>query len=242
MKIGLLFKCDAVDCKCFWNRVVATFEHDIALSVGQIIGAADSVSLSHSIRQYSKDTRLEVIDLLQSTCKSYIYINRYMNQSTQEKVFIESFSEYGDAIFRYCMFKVSNVELAEDMTQEVFTRYWQYLRDGKEMTNTRSFLYTIANNMAKDWYKKKKANSLDQQMEYGDIPRDKSSSPEVVAEYLEVLDTIDDMEQKDKEVLLLKHIEGLEPKAIAEILEETANTISVRINRATKRLQQKLGI
>ena len=165
-----------------------------------------------------------------------------MNQSTLEKVFVESFSEYGDAIFRFCMVKVSNVELAEDMTQEVFTRYWQYLRDGKEMTNTRSFLYTIANNMAKDWYKKKKSDSLDEKMESGDVPKDKTASPEEVASYQEVLDTIEDMEQMDKEVLLLKHVEGLDPKDIAEVLEESANAISVRLNRATKRLQQKLGV
>ncbi|OGG87704.1 hypothetical protein A2592_01025 [Candidatus Kaiserbacteria bacterium RIFOXYD1_FULL_42_15] len=165
-----------------------------------------------------------------------------MNQNTQEKVFIKSFSEYGDAIFRFCIVKVSNIDLAEDMTQEVFTRYWQYLRNGKEMTNTRSFLYTIANNMAKDWYKKKKSDSLDEKMESGNIPKDMSASPETVAEYQEVLDNIEDMEQKDKEVLLLKHVEGLDPKDIAEVLEETANTISVRLNRATKRLQQQLGI
>lgn len=165
-----------------------------------------------------------------------------MNQSALEKVFVESFSEYGDAIFRFCMVKVSDVELAEDMTQEVFTRYWQYLRDGKEMTNTRSFLYTIANNMAKDWYKKKKADSLDDKIESGDIPKDKEASPETAAEYHEVLSVIEDMEEKDKEVLLLKHVEGLPPKEIAEALEETANTVSVRLNRATKRLQEKLGV
>lgn len=165
-----------------------------------------------------------------------------MNQDTQEKVFIESFSAYGDAIFRFCMVKVSNVELAEDMTQEVFTRYWQYLRDGREMTNTRSFLYTIANNMAKDWYKKKKSDSLDEKMESGQVPRDQSSGPEENASCQEVLDHIYDMEQKDKEVLLLKHVEGLTPKDIAVVLEETANVISVRLNRATKRLQQKLRI
>ena len=165
-----------------------------------------------------------------------------MQQNTLEKVFVESFSEYGDAIFRFCMVKVSNVELAEDMTQEVFTKYWQYLRNGKEMTNTRSFLYTIANNMAKDWYKKKKADSLDVKMESGEIPKDKSASPEIMALYQEVLDTIKDLEQKDKEVLLLKHVEGLDPKDIAEVLGETANTISVRLNRATKRLQERLGV
>jgi RNA polymerase sigma factor (sigma-70 family) len=165
-----------------------------------------------------------------------------MNQETQEKIFVEQFSAYGDAIFRFCLVKVSNPELAEDMTQEVFTRYWQYLRDGKEMTNTRSLLYTIANNLAKDWYKKKKADSLDEKMESGQVPKDKNANPEEVASYQEVLDTIADMEQKDKEVLLLKHVEGLEPKDIAAVLEETANTISVRLNRATKRLQQKLHI
>lgn len=169
-------------------------------------------------------------------------INRYMNQDTQEKVFVEIFNEYGDAIFRFCMIKVSNVELAEDMTQEVFTRYWQYLRDGKEMTNTRSFLYTIANNMAKDWYKKKKAVSLDEKIEAGHLPIDNESNPEEMSSYQEVLDAIEDLEQKDKEVLLLKHVEGLDPKDIAEVLGETANVISVRINRATKRLQQKLHI
>ena len=165
-----------------------------------------------------------------------------MQQSTLETVFIEHFNEFGDAIFRFCMVKVSNVALAEDMTQEVFTRYWQYLRDGKEMTNTRSFLYTIANNMAKDWYKKKKADSLDDKMESGEMPKDTAADPEVAASYQEVLNTIEDMEQKDKEVLLLKHVEGLPPKEIAAVLEETANTISVRLNRATKRLQQKLHI
>ncbi|MFT5831838.1 MAG: RNA polymerase sigma-70 factor (ECF subfamily) [Candidatus Paceibacteria bacterium] len=165
-----------------------------------------------------------------------------MNQSTQEQVFVESFSEYGDAIFRFCIVKVSNVELAEDMTQEVFTKYWQYLRDGKEMTNTRSLLYTIANNMAKDWYKKKKSDSLDEKIESGNVPKDENATPEQVASYQEVLNTIEDMEQKDKEVLLLKHVEGLDPKDIAQVLEETANTISVRLNRATKRLQKKLHI
>jgi RNA polymerase sigma-70 factor (ECF subfamily) len=120
-----------------------------------------------------------------------------MNQSTLENVFVESFSEYGDAIFRFCMVKVSNVELAEDMTQEVFVKYWQYLRDGKEMTNTRSFLYTIANNMAKDWYKKKKDYSLNEMMESGNIPKDTTTSPEERASYREVLTTIEDLEQKD---------------------------------------------
>lgn len=159
-----------------------------------------------------------------------------------EQEFIAAFDEYGDAIFRFCLVKVSSVELAEDMTQEVFCRYWQYLRDGKQMTNTRSFLYTIANNMAKDWYKKKKSVSLDDQLDAGHDPVDREAGPEVLAEYREVIMTMEGMEERDRQVLLLRHVEGLDPKDIAAILQESANVVSVRLNRATKRLQQSLGV
>lgn len=164
-----------------------------------------------------------------------------MEQESCKAEFMAAFSEYGDAIFRFCIVKVTNKELAEDMTQEVFMRYWQYLKDGKEMTNTRSFLYTIANNLAKDWYKKKKADSLDDKLEAGQEPADTGDvSAETAAEYREVLEMIEDMEEDDRAVLLLKYVDGLPPKDIAEILGETANVISVRINRAERRLKEKV--
>lgn len=165
-----------------------------------------------------------------------------MNQHDLEHTFITSFDEYGDAIFRFCLMKVSNKELAEDMTQEVFTRYWQYVRNGKEMTNTRSFLYTIANNMAKDRYKKKKSESLDTYMESTGHEPASQESTQQYAMYHELILAIEDMEEKDKEVLLLRYVEGLDPKDIAEILKETANVVSVRINRAEKRLRKEMHI
>ena len=50
------------------------------------------------------------------------------------------------------------------------------------------------------------------------------------------------MDTKDKEVLLLRHVEGLDPKEIGELLGETANAVSVRIHRATKKLEERLHI
>jgi len=168
-------------------------------------------------------------------------VSRYMNQSDLETIFADTFATYSDAIFRFCLVKVSSVELAEDMTQEVFMRYWQYLRDGQEMTNTRSFLYTIANNLAKDWYKKKKSVTLTDDLPSGMVSVDtKIVSPELSASYQEALSVIETMEEHDKEVLLLTYVEGLDPKHIAEVISENANTVSVRLNRATKRLKELL--
>ena len=159
-----------------------------------------------------------------------------------QAAFMATFTEYGDAIFRFCLVKVTNKELAEDMTQEVFMRYWQYLQNGKEIGNTRALLYTIAHNMAKDWYKRKKAVSLDQAIEAGHEPAGTLSGPEADASYAEVLRAMSELEENDRMVLHLRFTEGLPPQDVAAILNETPNVISVRITRATKRLQLSLGL
>lgn len=165
-----------------------------------------------------------------------------MCESTIEIEFSETFTQYGDAIFRFCLVKVSSKELAEDMTQEVFMRYWQYLKAKKDITNTRALLYTIANNLAKDWYKRKKSDSLDDRLALGLEPTEKSAGPEMLFAHQEVIAAMEGMDTMDRDVLVLRYVEGLDPKDIADILEETANVISVRLHRATKRLQQLLHI
>lgn len=165
-----------------------------------------------------------------------------MGQKESESIFEETFSQYADAIFRFCIVKVSNQPLAEDMTQEVFMRYWQYVREGKEITNPRSLLYTIANNLAKDWYKRKKAIPLEEQEAHQAVLVSSESSPETMAQYQELLETINDLDEMDRELIMLRHVEGLDPKDIAQLYDESANVISVRLNRAMGKLKQKLYI
>jgi RNA polymerase sigma factor (sigma-70 family) len=165
-----------------------------------------------------------------------------MKESSRKEVFLESFDAYSDAIFRFCLVKTSQKELAEDLTQEVFMRYWQVLTDGKEMTNTRSFLYTIANNLVIDWYRKKKSVSLDVMQEQGFEAEQKGTNQVLDTEYAYILETIDTLEEKDRVVVLLRFVEGLDPKDIAKILGESANVVSVRINRAIEKVQKKLHI
>lgn len=165
-----------------------------------------------------------------------------MQEGTAHEQFLEAFDQYGDAIFRFCVVKTSDTALAEDLTQETFMRYWQSLRQGKEMSNARSFLYTIARNLIIDWYRKRKSDSLDQKIDGGFQVADTSADVEVLAEHAELLRALATMEEHDAEVLTLRFVEGLEPRDIALIIGETANTVSVRINRAVKRLQTKMHV
>lgn len=162
---------------------------------------------------------------------------------TMKDEFLKAFEEYGDAIFRFCIVKTSNKELAEDLTQETFMRFWRALADGKKMRNSRSFLYTIANHLIIDWYRKKKTTSLDSRMEAGFQPtEEKGDDTGEPAEYKEALESMQGLSEGDKEILLLRHIEGLPPKEIGKVLDIPANVASIRIHRATKRLKKKMNI
>jgi RNA polymerase sigma-70 factor, ECF subfamily len=169
-------------------------------------------------------------------------IYRFMLEKDLENVFMEAFDAYSNAIFRFCVVKVSDTQRAEDMTQEVFMRYFKSLKEGKDISNPRAFLYTIASNLAKDWYKRKKSESLDIHLENGFAPESKDLSAETLSQYQEALAAMADLEERDREVLYLRFVEGFEPKHIAEVLGETANSISVRLNRAMVKLREKMNV
>src|ERR1035437_5258430 len=72
-----------------------------------------------------------------------------------------------DIIFRFCLIRVSNREQAIDITQETFLRLRQSLQEGKEILNSKAFLFTIAHRLVIDWYRKKKSLSLESLMQSG---------------------------------------------------------------------------
>jgi len=161
-----------------------------------------------------------------------------MDQSTLKAGFLRAYDTYADDIYRFCAMKVSNRELAEDLTQEVFMRYWQTVRDGEKLKNDRAYLYTLARNLIIDWYRKKKESSLDALTEQGiDFGTEDHKKIEQSAEVKEVLAVIGQLDDDARDALLLRFVEGFTPKEIAAISGESANAVSVRINRAIKKVQ-----
>ena len=87
-----------------------------------------------------------------------------------EKAFGEIYQTHLDAIFRHCYFRVSDRDQAQDLAQATFIKTWEYLRKGKRIDNMKAFLYKVANNLVVDYYRQKKAISLDALKEKGFEP------------------------------------------------------------------------
>jgi RNA polymerase sigma-70 factor (ECF subfamily) len=161
-----------------------------------------------------------------------------MDQNTLKAHFLTTYDQYADAIYRFCQMKTSSAGLAEDLTQETFMRLWQRMREGQKIEHEQALLYTIARNLVIDWYRKKKEQSLDAMMEAGtDFAEEGGEGVTTTAEVREVLEVVNQLDLPSREVLLLRFVEGYAPHEIAKFLDTNANVVSVRINRAIKKVQ-----
>jgi RNA polymerase sigma-70 factor (ECF subfamily) len=161
-----------------------------------------------------------------------------MDQEQKKSYFLAMYDMHSDAIYRFCVLKVSKREVAQDITQDVFMRYWQSLRKEDAIKNDRALLYTIARNLVIDWYRKKKDSSLDAMTDVGvDFKGSDTASVTEQAEVQEALRIIEKLDDDSRDLLIMRFMEGLSPKEIAAVLKESPNVISVRLHRAVKKVQ-----
>jgi RNA polymerase sigma factor (sigma-70 family) len=166
-----------------------------------------------------------------------------MDQDTLTAELTDAYDQYADELYRFCLFKVSDPERAQDLVQDVFARYWQTIRTGTSVAYPRALLFTIARNRITDWYRKKKEDSLDALQEEGlEITGSTGADVADHAQYREVLAAINELDEPSRDAVLLRFTEGWTPTEIAELNHESANAVSVRINRAIKKLQDRLRI
>ena len=161
------------------------------------------------------------------------------------EVFGEVYEQEADAIFRFCILRTSNREIALDLTQDTFLRFWNSLVSKKEIKNYRTFLFTIARNLIIDWYRKKKSFSLETLMESVVEGRSNftplsSDDVGINSEASFLLRKIGELPEPYGNAVYLRCVEELKPREISEILGESANVISVRISRGLEQLRTML--
>lgn len=164
-----------------------------------------------------------------------------MDTNSLKKSFVEAHSAHSDALFRYCLWKTSDREIALDITQDTFMRFWDELSKETKIDNTRALLYTIARRLVIDHYRKKKSESLDAKQgsdDPFDIPDESSlGSIEISAEAKIIVEKMSALDPVYRQPVYLRFVEGLSPKEIAQILSITPNLASVRIDRGLKELR-----
>jgi len=167
----------------------------------------------------------------------------YMSDMEIEKIkqqYLEHYDELSPALYRFFVFQTSNSDVASDLLQETFFKTWEYIAEGKVIKNLKAFLYQVARNTLTDYRRKKKMGSLDSLTEIGidfesetNILEEESMNDDL--RY--VLENFKIFDEEQKQLILLRYIEGKSIQEIAEIFDERPNTISVKIHRAVEKLR-----
>ncbi len=167
---------------------------------------------------------------------------------SQEDRFLKAFDDYNDALFRHASIRISDRERAIDLVHDTYTKVWSYVRAGHQVESYRSFLYKVLNNLIIDEYRKKKELSLDALLaeegtDEGSFPELSESTTEALAATIDgrkAFTLIGHLSDEYREVILLRFVDGLGPREISELIEESENVVSVRIHRGLKLLRQLL--
>lgn len=144
-------------------------------------------------------------------------------------------------IYRYVLYHVRDMMTAEDVTEDVFVKAWKAIESckGKGQTFV-PWLYRIAHNHTINVLKKmQRSVSLEKEILVEAGGPEKQVADRLSREVL--LDAIGRLPLDQKQVIMLKFIEGLDNRETGEVMNKKEGAVRVLQMRALSRLRQQLG-
>ena len=154
---------------------------------------------------------------------------------------------YEVKLLRYIMrISSSTMEDAEDILQDVFVSAYRNLNGFDPDLKFSSWIYRITHNKVISHYRKTTARPKTVTYE-GDndllniLKGDSDLAEDLERQYTakEVMDTLSEMDERYREVLVLKFIEDKNYREISDILEKPMGTVATLISRAKKQFKEK---
>ncbi len=158
--------------------------------------------------------------------------------------FEEIYALHSTAIHTLAFYVCGDRHVAEDLTQQVFTRAFTALRTFNSQARLRTWLTRIALNVCIDHQRKGRKREFlpfDDQAVKGNPLIAASDVSAERTEFAGALDkAIDKMSRKLREVIILKYINELSYSEIAEVIGCSIGTVSSRLNRGHRFLAAEL--
>ncbi len=143
---------------------------------------------------------------------------------------------------------------AWDLSQDVFIKAWQALPRFESKAKFSTWLYRIAHNTVYDFTRKRKIESVGElndeifqrdRIDPASIttPSGGESPDESMAQgelRMKIQEALDKLSAEHREVVVLKDVQGLSYKEIAEVMESTLGTVMSRLFYARQKLQALL--
>ncbi len=148
------------------------------------------------------------------------------------------------AIFRYIAHRVNNVQLAEDLTGDVFTRALEglptYTDQGKPFV---AWLYRIAHARVVDYYRRTERRPVETDVEAEPLPVTPDMDEGLLRRHAAraLRTAIAELTADQQQVVVLRFIEGYPIETVAQMMGKNGNAIKALQHRALRSLASRLG-
>jgi RNA polymerase sigma-70 factor (ECF subfamily) len=174
-------------------------------------------------------------------------------QQGNVKAFEQLFDRYQKEVYRMVYYRTRLQQEAEDLTQEIFIKAYKNISSLKEVGRFRPWLFSIAYNRIRDFYRKKRIqnflslSALEEDALAGYRSNDRENPPPIqnlikqdfwkhVEKFLERLSKM------EKEVFLLRFLDQLMIAEISRVLKKSESTVKTHLYRALIKFKKASSI
>ena len=166
----------------------------------------------------------------------------------KENAFAHVFKLYYGALLNYAGRILRDTELANDLVQETFCRFYENRQKLNVSISLKSYLYKSVYNACLDVIKHRKVEAEYLNRELLDFYFSKviqTPEAELALQNEElreaVQEAIDKLPERCREIFVLSKVEGLSNKQIAEQLDISIKTVETQMTTAFAKLRKELG-
>ena len=156
--------------------------------------------------------------------------------------FVQLYRNHYDAVFRYCVHRLFERHIAEDITSEVFLKVVEYIHSfkGDEM-QFRCWLYRIATNAVNNHLRKTSRRNRILKLAHEQAGNQLIDCEES-AEKLSILkEAVYSLRPRYQTIITLRFFENLKLTEIAEVLGSNPGTVRSQLTRALAKLRKVLA-
>ena len=154
---------------------------------------------------------------------------------------------YIKPIYSFVYKNVGNQAEAEDITQEVFVKIWKNIRKFDRNKSFKPWIFQIAKNASIDFLRKKRSipfsrfeDEKGQNALIDNTPAPSLNLIEKLSDKRTVSVAMQYLNEKEQKIINLRHNDGMSFKEIADIFEESINTVKSRYRRALANMKKSI--
>lgn len=179
--------------------------------------------------------------MIQAASKSRIGLT---NEDGAVEIWLDSiYQQYSRSLYRYALALTGSVEDAQDAIQEVFTRISRDSKRFSEVQNVKAYLFSATRNTCYSILRnRRRCEALHEaiciDLVTACVPQEKQTSATIIS----IRSAFSDLTMGQREVLVLKILNQMTFREIAETMGESLNTVAGRYRYGIEKLRIALAV